>query len=168
MEKWITQAVESLSMAYSDKKFSGVLVGDVFEQVVLKPSTVGPDAKIRDVIEKMEANPLSRKAYVVDGENKYLGTVSSETVLKLLGYRVGVKDGSGLSFYHFLRDALKEDVASVMKKGRVVTKEMPLTKAMEIMMEDHLNDLPVVDDEGRLIGELVSLEIFIKGKELFQ
>jgi len=45
---------------------------------------------------------------------------------------------------------------------------MRLTKAMEIMMEDHLNDLPVVDEEGRLIGELVSLEIFIEGKELFQ
>ena len=155
-------------MAHSDKRFSSVLVGDVFEQVVLKPSTVGTNAKIRDVIGQMTENPLSRKVYVVSEEGSYLGTINSETILRLLGYRVGVKDGSGLSFYHFLRDALKEDVISIMKKGRVVTRETPLVKAMEVMMEDHLNDLPVVDAEGRLIGELVSLEIFREGKELFQ
>lgn len=155
-------------MVYSEKKFSNIVVGDVFEKVVLRPSTVGMNATIRDVIDQMASNPLSRKAYVLSDEGKYMGTITSETILRLLGYRVGVKDGSGLSFYHFLKDALKEDVASIMKKGRTVTKDTALTKAMEIMMEDHLNDLPVVDDEGRLIGELVSLELFMEGRELFQ
>jgi CBS domain-containing protein len=45
---------------------------------------------------------------------------------------------------------------------------MKLTRAIEIMLEEHVNDLPVVDGDGRLIGELVSLELFLKGKELFE
>jgi CBS domain-containing protein len=31
-----------------------------------------------------------------------------------------------------------------------------------------LTDLPVVDDDGKLIGELNSFEIFTKGRELFE
>jgi hypothetical protein len=35
------------------------------------------------------------------------------------------------------------------------------------MIREHVNDLPVVDADGRLVGELVSLELFLKGKDLF-
>ncbi|OPY32012.1 MAG: CBS domain protein [Methanomassiliicoccales archaeon PtaU1.Bin124] len=147
--------------------FVDTLVGDVYDTIVT-PSRVKADAPLREVVELMIANPRSRKAYVIDDNGLYIGTVSTETILRLLGYRVGVKDGSGLSFYHFLRDAMKEQVKDVMVRGRTVTKETKLVKALGIMLEDHLNDLPVVDADGKLIGELISLELFIKGRNLFK
>ncbi|QLH74651.1 MAG: CBS domain-containing protein [Methanomassiliicoccales archaeon] len=153
-------------MPYRDKKFSELLVADVYDKLVLKASQVKSGAMIYDAIEQMISN-MSRKAYVVDEEGRYLGTISTETILKLIGYRVGVRDSSSLSFYRFLRDIFKEDVNSIMAKGRTVTKETPLTKALKIMLDDHLNDLPVVDENNRLIGELVSLELFIEGKKVF-
>jgi len=155
-------------MPYGDKKFSDVLVCDVYDKIVLKPSQLRKDAKINDAIEQMIANPLSRKVYVVDDDGKYVGTVSTETILRLIGYRVGVRDGGGISFYRSLRDMFKEDVKSIMVKGRAVTKTDTLTYAMTIMMEDHLNDLPVVDAENHLVGELVSLELFLEGRRVFE
>jgi CBS domain-containing protein len=144
------------------------IVGDVYDQIVKRPSTVKPSAKIRDAIEEMLQNPISRKVYVVDDDGKLMGTVTTETILRLLGYRVGVREGGAISFYRFLRDALKEDVLSVMQKSTAVKKETRLTDVLQLMIENHLNDLPVVDDQGRLIGEVISLELFIIGKNVFE
>ncbi len=151
-----------------DKRFSDLLVADVYETMVKTPSRIKKDASIRDAIELMIQNTLSRKVYVVDDDGKYLGTVNSETVLRLIGYRVGVRDSGGWSFIRFLRDAFKEDVGSIMVKGRTISRDTPLVRATEIMVTDHLNDLPVVDEEGKLIGELVSLELFMQGRTLFE
>lgn len=154
-------------MLESDKLFSETLVSDVYELVVKKPSTVKKEGKIKEVIESMLQNPLSRKVYVVDDDGKLLGMINTETILRLVGYRVGVRDLGGLSFYRFLRDMFKEEVESLITPTRSVVKEARLTEALAIMVREHVNDLPVVDSEGRLIGELVSLELFLKGKDLF-
>ena len=93
--------------------------------------------------------------------------VNTDTVLRLIGYRTGVRELGAMSFYRFLRDMFKEKVATLMSPTRAVTKEDSLKDALDLMIRDHVNDLPVVDAEGRIIGELVSLELFLKGRELF-
>jgi len=150
-----------------EKRFEDTLVGDVSDKLVLKPSRVSKDANLGEVVDQMLANPLSRKVYVTDQNGRYLGTVSTETVLRLMGYRLGIRDVGGVSFYRFLRDTLKQDIADLVTPTRSVTKDDRLVDVLEIMIKDHVNDLPVVDAEGRLIGELVSLELFLKGRELF-
>ncbi|HHT75922.1 MAG: CBS domain-containing protein [Methanomassiliicoccaceae archaeon] len=154
-------------MPYTEKKFSELLVGDVAAKLVQTAATVGPKASIREVIEKMIANPLSRKVYVVDEQGRYIGTVNTETILRLIGYRVGVRKDGGISFMRFLLDALKEEAGHIMVKGSTVCKDTKLTTALDIMVNEHLNDLPVVDENGVLIGELNSLELFEEGKILF-
>ncbi|HPP44814.1 MAG TPA: CBS domain-containing protein, partial [Methanomassiliicoccaceae archaeon] len=109
-------------MPYTEKKFSELLVGDVAAKLVQTAATVGPKASIREVIEKMIANPLSRKVYVVDEQGRYIGTVNTETILRLIGYRVGVRKDGGISFMRFLLDALKEEAGHIMVKGSTVCK----------------------------------------------
>ncbi|MHC1681213.1 MAG: CBS domain-containing protein [Methanomassiliicoccales archaeon] len=155
-------------MPKTEKRFEDVIVDDVFDKFVLKPSQVGKGATIATVVDQMLANPVSRKVYVTDAEGKYLGTVSTETVLRLMGYRLGVREYGGTSFIRFLKDTLKERAEDIMAKGRTVTRETKLSAAMKIMIDDHLNDLPVVDGEGRLVGELVSMELFLAGKKVFE
>jgi CBS domain-containing protein len=154
-------------MSGTDKKFIETVVGDVYESIVKGPSTVKKDSKVNEVIESMLQNPLSRKVYVVDADGKLLGMVNTETVLRLIGYRVGVREYGGLSFYRFLRDMFKESVGGLVSPTRSVTRDTKLTEALDIMIQEHVNDLPVVEPDGRLIGELVSLELFLKGKDLF-
>jgi CBS domain-containing protein len=155
-------------MTYHQKKFDEVLVGDVSDRIVKGASKIKLDGKIVEVIDLMTANPLSRKVYVVDDDGKYVGTVNTETILRLIGYRVGVRESGGTSFYRFLRDVLKEDVKDIMVKGKTVTTETKLTAALEIMLNEHLNDLPVVDQEGKLTGELISIELFLEGRRVFE
>ena len=154
-------------MRTEEKTFRDTLVGDVYELIVKRPTTVARDAKISKIIEGMLENTVSRKVYVIDEEGMLLGMVNTDTILRLIGYRTGVRDKGALSFYRFLRDTLKERADSVMVKGRTVTKDTKLSSAMRMMIEEHLNDLPVVDADGMLIGELVSQELFMEGRRVF-
>lgn len=154
-------------MASRDKPFIELLVRDAFEDAVKEASVVRRGTNLRDVIDKMLENPKSRKVYVVDETDKLIGTVTTETLLRLIGYRVGVRQTGALSFYKFLRDTLKEDVGGVMVDPIRITMDTKLVDALQMMLERHLNDLPVVDSEGRIIGELYSLELFAKARHLF-
>lgn len=155
-------------MADMNMKFSETKVGDVFDDMVTKPSVVQKGAKIRQIIDLMIENPLSRKAYVVDSNEKLLGMVNTETLLRLVGYRIGVRKSGGVAFYQFLRDSLKEEIDDMMTPVIPIKKDTMLTDAIELMVKQHLNDLPIVDEDGKLIGEMISLNIFKKARDLFE
>ena len=150
------------------KGFSDLLVSDVYDLIVKEPSIVKVDSKIRLVFDEFVKNPVSRKVYVVDEDGKLIGAVTTETLLRLLGYRVGVREFAGHSLWRMFRDVLKENVDKVFIKIPPVKQTDKLTKALQIMLDNRVNDLPVVDAEGKLIGELNSMEIFLKGRQLFE
>jgi len=150
------------------KSFSDLLVEDVYELVVKNPSALPSGSKLRQVFDEFLNNPVSRKVYILNEEGKLLGAVNTETLLRLLGYRVGVREFANWSLWRLMRDMLKEGVEGVQIKVPTLKRSDKLTKALQIMVEDHLTDLPVVDDDGKLIGELNSFEIFTKGRELFE
>ncbi|MGD0818034.1 MAG: CBS domain-containing protein [Methanomassiliicoccales archaeon] len=155
-------------MVEMKKSFSDLLVEDVYELVVKDPSTINEGSKIREVFDEFLKHPVSRKVYVINEEGKLIGAVTTETLLRLLGYRVGVREFANWSLWRLMRDMLKEGVEGVLLKVPTLKRSDKLTKALKIMVEDHFTDLPVVDDEGKLIGELNSYEIFTKGRELFE
>jgi CBS domain-containing protein len=155
-------------MVEMKKSFSDLLVSDVYDLVIKEPSTVKIGSKIHQAYDEYLKNPVSRKVYVVDDQGKLLGAVTTETLLRLLGYRVGVREFSGLSLWKLMRDILKEDVDGVLVKVPSLRQTDKLTKALQIMLDNHVDDLPVVDSDGKLIGELNSLEMFIKGRKLFE
>jgi CBS domain-containing protein len=155
-------------MVEMKKSFSDLLVEDVYDLVIQNPTTIDSGSKIRKVFDEFLNNPVSRKVYVLNDEGKYMGAVTTETLLRLLGYRVGVREFANWSLWRLMRDMLKEGVEGVIDKVPAVKRGDKLTKALQIMVEDHFTDLPVVDDDGKLIGELNSIEIFTKGRELFE
>lgn len=154
-------------MVEMEAKFSDTKIEDVFDDMVVQPAVVQKGAKIREIIDLMSANPLSRKAYVIDADGKLLGMINTETLLRLVGYRVGVRKSGGVSFYQFLRDSLKEEIDDITTSVIPIRKDTMLTDAIELMVKQHLNDLPVIDGDGKLIGELISLNIFKKARDLF-
>lgn len=155
-------------MVEVEKSFQDTLVGDVYEILVQEPVTVRQGARIRDAIEEMLRNPTSHIVYVVDDGMKLIGAITTATLLELIGYKVGVKGASALSFYRFVRDALGDDIGSVIQKVTAVRRETKITDALNTMIKNRWDALPVVDDKDRLVGELVSLELFHIGKDLFE
>jgi CBS domain-containing protein len=144
-----------------------VKVKDVYETMVGKPAVVREDALLKDAVDAMTVNHISRKVYVVDADEKLLGMISMEAMLKKVGYLVGVREKGVVSFFKFVTGILEDTVTEFMEKPVTVTNDNLVLDAMKKMVDHHLNDLPVIDDEGRIIGELNSLEILEEAKRVF-
>ena len=149
------------------KDIKDITVGEAYEISLGKPAIVGEEAILKDAVDAMTLNTTSRKVYVVDSQGKLKGAITIETLLRQVGYRVGVREAGVISFFKFLGGVFKENVTEFMEDPVTVTKEYKLLDALQKMVEHHLNDLPVIDDEGRLIGELLSIEILEYAKKTF-
>lgn len=151
-----------------EKDIRDMKVGEVHENMIGKPALVTEDALLRDAVESITQNLASRKVYVVDEEGFLKGVIRIETLLRLVGYKVGVRKAGVISFLKFLSGIFDENVTEFMETPITVTNEHKLLDALQKMVEYHLNDLPVVDAEGRIVGELLSLEFLLEAKKVFR
>jgi CBS domain-containing protein len=146
------------------KSIDELLVGDIYQLIVGTPAYVKKSAKLRAAVEAMINVPYSQKVYVVDKDNKLLGTITIATLLRQVGYRLGARKPGVISFFKFLSEIFKESVEEFMEAPVDVTKNVKIRDALQLMVENRLNNLPVVDEKGRLIGELNSIEILREAK----
>ncbi|HTY47721.1 MAG TPA: CBS domain-containing protein [Methanomassiliicoccales archaeon] len=155
-------------MTLEGKAFAELRVSDVQDLFVTEPAKVQKSAKISEVIERMLACPACSTVYVIDVEGNLVGAVTQTKILELIGLRVGVRENSSVGFMHLLRDTLKENAEQIVAKTKTVKRDTKLSDALRIMVENRITELPIVDDDHKLIGELNGLELFAKGRDLFQ
>ena len=129
-----------------EKDFRDLTVEDIFE-IISKPVSVTEDAILKDAVEAITQNSHSRKVYVVDGEGKLKGVITIETLLRQVGYKVGVRETGVISFFKFLSGILKENVMEFTEKQDTITKRHKVLDALRMMVDYHLNDLQVIDKE---------------------
>ncbi len=144
----------------SGERLEQLRVGDFDQLISQMPPAVQKSAVLGQAIEVMLTSPRSRKVYVIDVEGNLVGVVTSESVIKLVVHRAGIRENSAKPFIELIRQVLREGVEQAMDKPRPVKPSTPLMMAISLMHDYHLTELPVVDDDYKLIGELVGLEIF--------
>ena len=142
-------------------------VGDVFAEIVTKPAVVREDAVLRDAVAAILSSETTRKAYVVDAEGRLKGTIGIETLMRLVSYRIGARPPGVVSFVRFLRDMQSEDVGRVMDRPKPVTRETAIADLVRMVVEEHLNDFPVVDGQGILVGEVNTQHLLAATRALF-
>lgn len=142
-----------------------IRVSDVIGRAVRTsgPATVRTDATLRMAVEAIIMDNETRKVYVLDDEGKLAGTVTQEVLLRHAGYELGVRSTGMTSFLRMLAEISDDMVSEVMAKPIKVSSDELLANATKLMIENHLNDLPVVDGENRLVGELNGLDILRLG-----
>ena len=131
-----------------------------------RPATVSPDANLSEATDALLKNRETRKVYVVDKDDKLLGTVTLETLLRHTGYRLGVRGTGMTSFIRMLAEISDDKVSEAMAKPVKVLEDELILNVTKLMVENHLNDLPVVDDKGRLVAELNGLDILLMAKRV--
>jgi CBS domain-containing protein len=144
-----------------DKPIGDIRVSDVIAEIgkTTKPATVSMEANLKTAVEAIVEDSETRKVYVVDGEGKLRGTITLETLLRHAGYRLGVRRTGMTSLLRMLGEISTDKVTEVMNKPVKVLHNEMLVNVTKMMVEHHLNDLPIVDDSNVLIGELNGLDI---------
>ena len=151
------------------KPISDIRVQEVIDEVgkISKPATVRMDEPLRNAVEAI-VNSETRKVYVLDADGKIKGTITLETLLRQAGYRLGVRKAGMTSFLRMMGEISRDKVQDVMVKPVKVLRDEMLVNVTRLMVENHLNDLPIVDDEGVLVGELNGVDILKASKKYWE
>jgi CBS domain-containing protein len=144
-------------------------VGDLSELISKMPPTVQKSASIGQAMDAMLADSRPR-LYVIDIEGNLVGLVNDRAIMNLISRRAGLKYNADKPFIGVVKEVLHEGVEQAILKPKPVKPSTTLTDAIIVMSENDLGEVPIVDDDYKLVGELVGLEllaasILIDGKK---
>ena len=144
----------------SGKPLGQLKVGDIHHLVVDQPSVIGPDASVEELLRCMLADLRTRSVYVVDEDRRLLGCVRMDRVVDRLFPLEAIVSHS---FEESLRDASAlnaRTVRDLMVKGVTAVKDgSSLADVAKTLMQERVQELAVLDDDGRLVGEVNVYEI---------
>lgn len=129
-------------------------VGELFETIVSTPAAVSMQATLKDAVNAIVDAGVTRKAYVVDPEGMLRGAITMETLMRHIAGRIGARPPGVISWFRFIRDMESDRVSDFMSRPVPVTRETTIGDVVRKVVEEHLNDFPVVDEAGRLLGEV--------------
>jgi CBS domain-containing protein len=122
------------------------------------PITASPDETIKEVILRMRKKNVSGLP-VIDKNKKVLATFSETDVAKALPDILNEAQYIPLVD---VRELTSEPIKRVMHIPAVTVKtDTPIKEAARIVLTEYRHRLPVVDDEGHLVG-IVSLGDILK------
>ena len=134
-----------------------VRVKEIKNLVTPNPSLIGANAPAVQAVEAILRDPKTRVVHVVDKNLKLLGSIDIKIVI-----RTFLPDMFDVDlFASGIIERLHGGKASDLISGEPVSvnEECDLESALKILIENNLDELPVVDNDGTVIGELNILEI---------
>lgn len=139
---------------------NALIVADVWDLVVDNPTTIGPDAPLVELLERMVEDVRTRHVYVVDAQRHLIGVVRMTMVTELL-FPLQALSAELSEPYLFRQVRLGgQTVRDVMNsEPRSVRADTGLQDLARVLIEERITELPVVDKTMRLIGQVNMYEI---------
>lgn len=137
-------------------------VREVKDLLVENPTVVRPDDDLDSVCASVVSDPKTRHVYVVDDNNKLLGAIRMNTMVEyLFPYTTLVEQGARI----LKGKAVSPDAShasDVMETKLIYVKESTtLSEVARIFMRERINELPVVNDEMIIVGQVNFYEIIM-------
>ncbi len=136
----------------------GFKVKSVRTLITKNASTVKKDADAMTIAKAIVKDPKTRSVYVVDSDNKLLGIIPVINFAQYLFYEY-VPDE--FLYYKAVMPVEEITAEDIMLPPVYVKEEDSLDTAFQKMFSENLKELPVVDDEMHVIGDLNILELVI-------
>jgi len=125
-----------------------------------RPATIGPDVLFSELLAAYR-DMESQLLYVVDAEDKLLGVISSYDILRVMlpfyldsNLAKALPDDAAIIRHAFAACRALPASAFMTKKFIALRPDDPFLAAEALFAERGVNILPVLDDDGRLVGEL--------------
>src|SRR4030042_1017072 len=143
-------------------------VKDAYRLIVSDPIVVSRGMGLHDVVDRVLADPRTRSAYVVDDKNRLVGMIGLTQMLAAVQGSLSLFEKGRQKQVTKKRVPLPFSVEEYMVKPVTVTEDDRLLSALDKMMRYGLEDLPVVDENDALGGELNGFEILLLGSEVMR
>jgi len=134
-------------------------IKEVYKDITTTAAIIHEEQSLEAARKKLIENPISRVVYVVDNENQLTGIISIKDILRTIGIKEGIalKRVSVETLYQFVS---KETVVKdVMHPPISITLDKRFPEAIQMMLSYGYEEIAVVDNEGKVIGDLNAFEI---------
>ncbi|HEY98372.1 MAG TPA: CBS domain-containing protein [Dehalococcoidia bacterium] len=146
-----------------------IMVKDVYELHGTATIMVAEDVPLEDIIITFANNPGIRGAFLVDKEKRFAGIISRMAIMKWADFQLFGKWKRGVpaSEVTQLVDTIKAKYLARGSWRSFGVKEWDtLEKAFNQMMMLGEDVIPVLDDDGKIIGDLRLSEVLMKAIEV--
>jgi len=134
-----------------------IKIKDVRMLVTPNPLFVFEDETLDDVAKALIANPRLKKAYVVDDNARLVGEITLNNLVKQEFN--DIIPSSSVEYFNALEFIGKDVAKDIMSRSIFVSDKDTLKTAFVKMYENDLDELPVIDEKHRLIGNIDMLEL---------
>jgi CBS domain-containing protein len=136
-------------------RLADLRVKDIRHLLVEDPATISPDASLLEVFEEMKRDLRTRHVYVVDDEKRLLGTVRMGSVVEHLFPFDAVIEHNTPLYESYVPRLGAKTASDLMHTPPVrVTEETNLGDMARLLIREAVNELPVVDAQEHLIGQV--------------
>ncbi len=132
-----------------------IKVKKVRKLITLHPTLVRENAPLDQVAKDLISDPKTRAVYVVDEERHLKGIITLESIMKYaFRHHLGVE-----SVHPPVKFLTAQKAEEIMVPPIYAKEEDNLEEVLGEMLKHELEELPVVDDDLKVIGDLNMLEI---------
>jgi len=143
-----------------------VRVSDIRNLITKNASVVKEDDSLLKVAEEIVRDPRTRSVYVVDKSGKLKGIIPVIELIQYLYYEYIPQE---YIFYHFPLAMSGEPVADeIMLPPVYVHDRDKITDALKKLFKNNLKEIPVVDENMKIIGDLNILELISAWIEVYK
>jgi acetoin utilization protein AcuB len=125
------------------------------ERMTRNPVLCAPDLPVNDAFDLMKKERI-RRIPVVEKNGRLAGIVSDKDLL-----RVSPSPATTLSAFEIPYLLSKVKVGDVMTRNVItITEDTPIEDAARIMVDNKIGGLPVVNEDGAVVGIITETDIF--------
>jgi CBS domain-containing protein len=144
-------------------------VGEIYQLHDTASAQISREASLEDVIHRFATEPGIRGIFLVDEERRFAGMVSRTAIIKWAEFQLFGRWQGGL------RSSDINELAGTLKARYLATGDAKsvgvragdsLGQAFDQMMRLGEDIIPVLDDGGRIIGDLMLSEVLLKAIEV--
>ncbi|PKK89567.1 MAG: hypothetical protein CVV64_13440 [Candidatus Wallbacteria bacterium HGW-Wallbacteria-1] len=144
----------------AESMLDDVRVSEIMHHMVCDALTIEPDATIDDLLKILVNGARTRHVYVVDSRKHLLGSVRLHGLIDTIFPISSAWQGGPMVFMDIWETLGAHHVSDVMDSQlRYVNENSTLGEMLSIMREDRSNEIPVVDSEMKVVGEVNLLEV---------
>lgn len=137
---------------------------DAKKDAPAKATLINEDAQLKDVVSKVLRGSTGMNAFVVDDAGRLKGVIRIWDLLEaaMAHERESINTdlpAGVMSSDYMNRFALSKKAKDMMQPVLAVKPDQSLKRAHELMAENHVSELPVVDENDHIIGEISVADI---------
>lgn len=142
-------------------RLSVVKVLDIMNLIVKEPVLKGKKSTIKEILSEILKDPRSRHVYIVNDKDQLIGSIRLNNVIEYMFPTTTLLDNSqSLKLISYMNTITANYADEIMiSNPSFVYENTSLEEMIVIMTKEKINELPVIDKNRKVIGEVNVLEV---------